>query len=198
MVYYYNQRRAPRQQQQQEEEQPPQKQRHEQQQQQQQQLQSSIAHLQGNHHQPRPTHHEQQQKQQQRVQQQHHRSGRSGEDPQDRAAMALELRRQKEKFLLFTRLLIRYLEQKDPSLHQQAKAIIKDCADRNRRQERGYESVTAAMKERLKALVGDTHWRKTEMYLKHLLEQKKKQQASQAAGDPSSRPQKPQQAAREN
>ena len=108
-------------------------------------------------------------------------------DPQDRAAMGQELRRQKEKFLMFTRVLIRYLEQKDPVLHQQAKVIIKDCADRNRRQERGYESVTAAMKDRLKTLVGETYWKRAEMYLKHFLEQKKKQQEAQS-GDAASRP----------
>jgi hypothetical protein len=74
---------------------------------------------------------------------------------------------------MFTRVLIKYLEQKDPKMHQQAKMIIKDCAERNKRQEPGYESVTASMKERLKKLVGEQYWKRAEAYLKHFLEQKK-------------------------
>jgi hypothetical protein len=81
-------------------------------------------------------------------------SGRTMTD-QEREVL---LRRQKEKFLMFTRVLVKYLEQKDKNLHLKAKAVIKDCADRNKRGERGYESVTMAMQRRLKDLVGETYW----------------------------------------
>ena len=103
-------------------------------------------------------------------------------NPQDRAAMERELRRQKERFLMFTRVLMKYLEQKDPSMHQKAKIIIKDCADRNKRQEPGYESVTSSMRERLKNLVGEQYWKRAESYLKHFLEQKSRPGASGSSG----------------
>ena len=86
-----------------------------------------------------------------------------------------EMKRSKEKFLMFTRVLIKYLEQKDPRMHAQAKNIIKDCAERNKRQEPGYESVTLSMKRRLRDLVGDHYWKKANDYLVHFIEQKKRQ-----------------------
>lgn len=75
-----------------------------------------------------------------------------------------DVRRQKEKFLMFTKILLRYLEQKDPRLYTDVKAVIKDCNDRNKRQEPGYESVTAAMKYHIKELVGDHYWNKANVY----------------------------------
>jgi hypothetical protein len=69
-------------------------------------------------------------------------------------------RKKKEQFLMFTRVLIKYLEQKDKDLHTQAKAIIKDCAEKNKLQTPGYESVTESMKRRLRELVGETYWKK--------------------------------------
>ena len=109
---------------------------------------------------------------------------------QDRAAMEREMRRQKERFLMFTRVLMKYLEQKDPKMHQKAKLIIKDCAERNKRQERGYESVTASMRSRLKQLVGEQYWKRAESYLKHFLEQRAKGGSSDkgSSGSSSSRP----------
>lgn len=75
-----------------------------------------------------------------------------------------DVRRQKEKFLMFTKILLRYLEQKNPRLYTAVKAVIKDCNDRNKRQEPGYESVTAAMKYHIKELVGDHYWNKANVY----------------------------------
>lgn len=86
----------------------------------------------------------------------------------------LEMRRQKELFLMFTRVLMKFLETKDPAMHQTVKAIIKDCAERNKRQEKGYESVTEKMKERLKPAVTDAYWKRAEQYLAHFLAQKQK------------------------
>lgn len=112
-------------------------------------------------------------------------SGRtSGHDPAAMAVREQEVRRQKEKFLVFTRVLIKYLENKDPTMHRQAKAIIKDCAERNKNKEPGYQSVTASMKTRLKQLVGENYWKRAEAYLKHFLEQKAK--ANQSGSAPSS------------
>jgi hypothetical protein len=46
---------------------------------------------------------------------------------------------------IFQSVLMKYLEQKDPPLHLRVKAIIKDCAERNRKKELGYESVTGTV-----------------------------------------------------
>ena len=73
------------------------------------------------------------------------------------------MRRQKERFLMFTRVLMKYLETKDPALHQKVKAIIKDCAERNKRGEPGYESVTASMRSRLKRVVSESYWSRAEV-----------------------------------
>ena len=62
-------------------------------------------------------------------------------------------------------------------MHQQAKIIIKDCAERNKRQEPGYESVTESMKRELKELVGAHYWKKANEYLTHFIEQTRRQHA---------------------
>jgi hypothetical protein len=85
------------------------------------------------------------------------------------------LKRQKEQFLMFARVLMKYLEQKDPAMHLQAKAITKDCAERNKRQERGYESVTASMRRRLRQVVGEAYWKRAESYLAHFMKEKAKE-----------------------
>ncbi|CAB9524566.1 expressed unknown protein [Seminavis robusta] len=92
-----------------------------------------------------------------------------------------ELRRQKERFLMFTRVLIKYLETKDPTLHGKVKKVIKECAERIKRQEPGYESVTAAMRERIKEIVGNPYWNRAESYLAHFLAQKKRSADAAAA-----------------
>lgn len=84
-----------------------------------------------------------------------------------------EIKKNKEKFLIFTRVLLKYLESKDPPLQKQVKAIIKDCADRNKRGERGYESVTMSMRSRLKAVVNEGYWKRAEGYLEHFLKNNK-------------------------
>jgi hypothetical protein len=81
----------------------------------------------------------------------------------------LSSRSDRERFLLFSRVLLKYLEQKDRNLHQRVKALIRDCAERNRRQEPGYESVTGSLQDRLREIVSDTHWARAENYLRQYL-----------------------------
>jgi len=45
-------------------------------------------------------------------------------------------------------------------MHVQAKTNIKDCIERNKWKEPGYESITKSMKRRLKDLVGDHYWKR--------------------------------------
>mmetsp|Transcript_88071 Transcript_88071/g.131997 ORF Transcript_88071/g.131997 Transcript_88071/m.131997 type:complete len:144 (+) Transcript_88071:79-510(+) len=79
---------------------------------------------------------------------------------------------QKEMFLLFVRVLMKYIEKKDPNMHGRARAIILNCAERGKRGEPGYESVTASMKKPLLDLVGKRTWNRAKAYLKRFLEGK--------------------------
>ena len=57
-------------------------------------------------------------------------------------------------------------------MHTRAKQVIRECAEKNKRKEAGYESVTASMHNRLRATVGDAYWKRAESYLSHFLKQK--------------------------
>lgn len=97
-------------------------------------------------------------------------SASSSAGMEDRQAME---KKQKEKFIVFTRVLMKYLEQKDKGLHTKVKEIIKDCADRNKKKERGFESVTQSMRKRLKEVVPDNYWKRAEAYMLHLVNKQK-------------------------
>ena len=72
----------------------------------------------------------------------------------------------KEQFLMFIKVLMKYLEKKDPMMHSRAKQVIRECAERNKKKERGFESVTASMKTPLRKTVGESYWNRAEEYLK--------------------------------
>jgi hypothetical protein len=106
-----------------------------------------------------------------------------------------DAKRVKEQFLMFTRVLMKYLEQKDPEMHMRAKQVIRECAERNKNKEHGYESVTASMKTRLRETVGEQYWKRADSYLIHFqeMQQKKKlQEAQKSQGQPQVPPSQPQ------
>mmetsp|Transcript_18949 Transcript_18949/g.21518 ORF Transcript_18949/g.21518 Transcript_18949/m.21518 type:complete len:1046 (-) Transcript_18949:114-3251(-) len=76
-----------------------------------------------------------------------------------------EQKKRKEQFLMFTKVLMKYLEAKDTAIHGQAKQVIRDCAQKNKDGEPGYSSLSAAMQARLKHAVGLKYWQKAEEYL---------------------------------
>jgi len=86
-----------------------------------------------------------------------------------------DTKQQRESFFRFTRVLLNYLAQKDNQMHVQAKINIKDCFERNKRKEPGYESITESMKRRLKDLVGDHYWKRAN---DDFLKQKRRQVAA--------------------
>lgn len=71
---------------------------------------------------------------------------------------------------------MKYLEQKDPLMHVNAKRVIKECAEKNRQKVMGYESFTASVKRELRKVVPDTYWIRAERYLQHFLMGKAKEQ----------------------
>eukprot|EP00985_Skeletonema_marinoi_P004827 scaffold2094_cov192-Skeletonema_marinoi.AAC.4 len=104
-------------------------------------------------------------------------------------------KKEKEKFLMFTRVLMKYLEQRDPDMHAKAKQQIKECYERNKMGDPAYKSLTQSMKARLKVTVGDDYWRKAQSYLEHFFKQKQKERAragEQPHGSSSQPPQPPQ------
>lgn len=94
----------------------------------------------------------------------------------------LELKRQKQRFVLFTQNLIKILKVQDPALHERVGAVIKDCTARNKRQEPGYESVTVSMQRHLREIVNDNYWKQAQhATAASFAKAREKQQQQQAA-----------------
>jgi hypothetical protein len=91
-----------------------------------------------------------------------------------------ETREQKENFILLVRALLQYLEIKDPALYKRVKEIVKDCAERHNRNERGYESFIESTQRRLDGVVDEVYWRRAEKYTKKYLSKKAKEVATLA------------------
>lgn len=72
---------------------------------------------------------------------------------------------QKRKFRAFANWLMRFLEKKDPRVYGEAQAVIRDCEQRKKRGEAGYESVTESLKEPLREVVGTSYWREAQYHL---------------------------------
>lgn len=87
-------------------------------------------------------------------------------------------------FLMFVQM--KYLEQKDPAMHVKAKQVIKECAEKNKQKEPGYESVTSSMQTRLRAMVGNNYWERAEAYLNHFLKEKEKIEKKKSSSSSSS------------
>lgn len=69
-----------------------------------------------------------------------------------------EFKLQRQTFLVFTRILMAYLERHDPSLRQIAREVMRDCCKRSQSQEQGYESATDALHERLREILPAAYW----------------------------------------
>jgi len=94
-------------------------------------------------------------------------------------AKAKDPTKTKEQFLMFTRVLMKYLEQKDLPMHASAKDVIRECAEKNKNKEKGYESVTASMRKRLRATVGEHYWKRADSYLEHFQEIQRRKKVQQ-------------------
>ena len=86
-----------------------------------------------------------------------------------------------KRIVIHVRVLIKYLGEKHEGLHGRALAVIRDCARRKKRRERGYESLPVAMNRELRELVGEHYWKKSKdlletMYRKSQARRQRKQQ----------------------
>jgi hypothetical protein len=91
-------------------------------------------------------------------------------------------RQDKESFLIFLRVLMNFLEQKDASMHAAAKALIEDCVEKSKSGDQRFGCLTTCMKTRLRSTVGELYWKKAHDYLDLL---KQKREAHQMGNNPS-------------
>jgi len=131
---------------------------------------------------------QQHQQQQQHHQQQQQRSSVTSSRQQATPAQIAAAKKAKDQFLMFTRVLMKYLESKDAQMHARAKNVIRECAEKNKKKEQGYESVTASMKKRLRQTVGEQYWKRAESYLLHFVEMRRKKQQQQGSSSSASAP----------
>jgi hypothetical protein len=86
-----------------------------------------------------------------------------------------ESKKERNDFLNFTRVLLKYLERKDPPMHARAKLVIRKCAESRKRREKGFESLTTTLKKRLRETVGEAYWARAEAYLRHFERKRRKE-----------------------
>ncbi|KAL7488843.1 hypothetical protein ACHAW6_014454 [Cyclotella cf. meneghiniana] len=123
------------------------------------------------------------QQQQQQQQQQHLMSSRPASSSQPTSLSSVldangsnmtdAEKKEKEKFLMFTRVLMKYLEQRDKALHQKAKEQIRECYEKNKAGDPMFQPLTQSMKVRLRSTVGEVYWNKALIYLDQFFKAKK-------------------------
>lgn len=79
---------------------------------------------------------------------------------------------QKRLFIVFTKVLLRYLEQKDPVTYVLAKQTIREAVNHNNCLAAGEKCPMNHMKKRLESLVTKAHWKKAEEFLLQNLKDK--------------------------
>jgi hypothetical protein len=80
-------------------------------------------------------------------------------------------KQQKRRFIVFTKILMRLLEKKDPSLHHNAQVVIHDCEQKKKRGEA--DSIVECLRAPLKDVVGPQYWHEARAYSKDVLDTKK-------------------------
>jgi hypothetical protein len=80
-------------------------------------------------------------------------------------------KQQKRRFLVFTKILMRLLEKRDPSVYHNAQVVIHDCEQKKKRGEA--DSVLECMRAPLKDVVGPEYWHEARAYSKDVLYTKK-------------------------
>jgi hypothetical protein len=95
----------------------------------------------------------------------------------------LQIARQKERFLIFVRILLKYLEYRDAALCKEIKATIRELASFHRQQSRPQDvSLLLETYSRLKSAVSDAHWENTLKYHRMFLTKRGRQRAAPIIG----------------
>jgi hypothetical protein len=83
---------------------------------------------------------------------------------------------EKERFMEFTKILMKYLEAMNPTLCKKSKIVLVQYAERHRRQEEGFDDLSVdGLKQRLRQVVGDVYWTRVEGYHKRYVQVQKAQ-----------------------
>lgn len=78
-----------------------------------------------------------------------------------------EKRQNKRRFMLFTNALMKFLERKDPAVFEDAKNVIRECEQKKKRGDVGFESITESLRSPLKQVVGGSYWNQARCYLRN-------------------------------
>jgi hypothetical protein len=74
-------------------------------------------------------------------------------------------RLEKEHFMEFTKILIKYLETMNPSLCHSVRRVLVQVADHHQRQDPGYNDLSVQfLQQQLRQVVGDAYWTRVETY----------------------------------
>lgn len=83
----------------------------------------------------------------------------------------------REQFLVFIKILFKILDQaQEVHTRNRAKKLVAECTRKNREGDPNYTPLMDAVQERLRLFVGEAHWRKAMLLLRHYYQQKLKQQ----------------------
>jgi hypothetical protein len=95
---------------------------------------------------------------------------RQGERRDDDPQIMTETLLQKKRFLLFVKILFKSLEQSaDSETRETAKQIVFDCTLRNRLGDPAFTPLMDAVDQHLRGKVGESHWRRAHVYMRHYL-----------------------------
>eukprot|EP00980_Cylindrotheca_fusiformis_P014954 scaffold4095_cov117-Cylindrotheca_fusiformis.AAC.11 len=99
----------------------------------------------------------------------------------------MEKRLRRKRFWMLVRVLMKYLQKKDPNLYLRARAALEDCVKRKERNEENFTNLPECVQRELKKVVGRDNWRRAKYYLtKHLIRQAEEEACDRAlAGEKS-------------
>lgn len=90
---------------------------------------------------------------------------------------------EKRLFIVFTKVLLRYLQTKDPVAYLLAKQTIREAIDHDSCVAAGQKCPISHMKKRLETLVPKEHWKKSEEFLLQKLQEKEANNESSDSTD---------------
>lgn len=80
---------------------------------------------------------------------------------------------ERERFLLFVKVLFRYLEKtNNHRMRQRAKTIVSECTRRNRMGDMNYSPLKEAVENRLKDVLGEEFWARIQEYFEYICQSK--------------------------
>mmetsp|Transcript_7770 Transcript_7770/g.11185 ORF Transcript_7770/g.11185 Transcript_7770/m.11185 type:complete len:282 (-) Transcript_7770:238-1083(-) len=87
-------------------------------------------------------------------------------------------KRKKEKILMLTRVLLNYLQRKDPEAYIRAVNVIQICAIHQKNRIKGFESLTVSIQRELRREVGEANWDCAKAFLENRIVKEAKADSS--------------------